>query len=192
MLSKQQALAELRFMPATPVKYMDLLREIGVKTGSEVYAPFDFKVDSDRDYLIFGSPAIFDGYAVYSGGDYNSDGWASIYIKDLTDAVYNVLCFSDRKLYEAWITTTEIMKAIVQEFPYLVETKWKRVRMFQAIKDCVHDAPLAIMPSFGTIVKHRLCLNCGKKADFFYNAQGHEIYKETGICVRCQDKDLTK
>lgn len=190
-LTKEESLKKLEGMECMPQKYYDLLMETAVVTGTHAYAR---SVDSeDIDLITDLPPHVFEKYHVESSAGYWSpDGWSSSYVKSPDGVVLNILSFSNLNLLEAWVKTTEMMVTIAVDYPGIFDDKWKRVRIFQAIRDVVYEAPMlnSSLPDFNPLelISQRKCIKCGQRADFFYDEEGRTEYNVTGVCVRCQGR----
>jgi len=198
-------------LPALPPALWKLLIDEGFKTGSEVYAP---GIESaDEDWCIAISPNVFSGYASGIGdGDYfETDGFASLYAHDGEGKIVNILCFGDYALFESWYMTTRTMQILMNyathEFTsrghmipvtprrtvlkQAFETKWKRVRLFNALRDILWPVK-ALMRDLdkGAALKAHKCKRCGRKAEFFSCWPEKKKYLDTGVCERCAEEHV--
>jgi len=172
-------------MPQLPDTLMELIEEVGFKTGSAIFSDV---VANDDDWVVNVPPKAFEGYAVgmMDEGYWQSDGMSSLYAH-YDNRLINIICMSDWKLATAWRITTEFMKKLqymeIQVGPIdtakdipLAEafnTKWKRVRVFRALVDVlwpVQDLRVHLSE---------------------YDAKKYQKYQATGICERCSTNSRT-
>jgi len=198
-------------LPALPPALWKLLIDEGFKTGSEVYAP---GIESaDEDWCIAISPNVFSGYASGIGdGDYfETDGFASLYAHDGEGKIVNILCFGDYALFESWYMTTRTMQTLMfsclDEFmpqnsgrapaqsrmvlEQVFETKWKRVRLFNALRDILWPVKALTRDlNKEEALKAHKCKRCGRKAEFFSCWPEKKKYLDTGVCERCAEEHV--
>ena len=204
----KQALTEV---PELSGGLMDLLRNEGFRTGSSVYSSAK---PMDEDWCINVPTLVFQGYALDVAKNWrdddklywdenNPDGMGVIYAHRY-GTIMNIMCFADYQMMMAWYHTTIIMNRIREmnvpkslfwarrfdesiSLTDVFDEKWKRVRVFRAIKDILAPhKPLNEPLSPSEAWDRNCCRICGKEAINFIDQVSRKDWEIDLICDRCR------
>ncbi len=202
-LTKEERINKVWKLPKLSSNLMAQLEECGFITGSSVYSSGK---PNDIDWCVNIRPTAFKHYTLgcTNQGYWEADGFTSVY-GHYEGTLINIICFSDIDLMDAWYRATVVMKALkdmnVEQSPFsrnakthvgtAFDTKWKRVRMFRALKDIFTpvralEEPLELKEA----LKYSKCKRCGQEAINFTCKDVKDRYIRSGICERCQSKDM--
>lgn len=195
-MSKQEVIDETFKMPELSLDMYELLKDCnGFMTGSNVIADIDNP--NDEDWCVQIAPVAFMEYSIghNDNGYWEADGFSSVYCHR-EGKLINIICFSDGALFNAWKFTTEVMKSLktyAGELSYfttidmhdILKTKWKRVRLFRALKDISYVPIHKQTMSKDDALKYYSCKDCSREAINFTCKAAREHYQETAVCERC-------
>ena len=197
-MTKEQLIKAAWQLPELPDHLWNLKELVGgyrtgFITGSTIHAPNSDC--NDLDWCTLEHPKAFSGYATNAeNADYfDSDGFSSLYAHK-NGQLINILCFADTRLYAAWEFATDIMKDLADSSSVCrkrFETKWRRVRVFDAFKD-MYWPVYAMHAPLGRVeaIKSQICRRCGRPALFFTDQAHKTEYQKTAICERCQSTEF--
>ncbi len=194
-------------LPALSPELFNLLQNEGFLTGSSILNGIEnINIDpNDFDWCISVPPHVFKHHALGANnqGYWEQDGFSSLYAHYQGELI-NILCFSDTQLMDSWYMTTQMMSLIAKcqikrdfysrhssmstnHIGRVLDTKWKRVRLFRALKDIMYDARQLNEPlDIGEALKYGKCRLCGQEAINFTCKEAKMSYQQTGICERCK------
>ena len=162
-MTKQERIEATWALPALSPSHMATIQESGFITGSSNI----ISNPNDIDWCVNLPPTVFRHHAL---GANNQDYWEQNSFSSLyahyEGTLINLLCFSNMDLMNAWYVTTQAMNYLAKfsgkkSFFYATSssppscndllrnamlTKWKRIRIFRAIRDVLYNAPLLENP----------------------------------------------
>ena len=174
-------------LPNMPSNLYEDLTFFGFKTGSSVYGAVGAPVN-DEDWCVLMPPTAFIGYTLGQDdqGYWEADGFSSVYCH-IDDKLINILCFSDNRLFTAWSCATDAMTKLQVDLStaFILGTKWKRVRIFRALKDALYDPINKKSMPKDDAWKYEKCTCCSQEAINFTCRDAKNHYQLTAICERC-------
>lgn len=169
----------------------DLLQEQGgFQTGSHIIA--NITNPNDEDWCVLINPNVFYDYTLgqSDNGYWEADGFTSLYAH-FNNKLINILCFSDEALFDSWRFATEFMESTYDQYctdfnvVELVNVKWKRVRLFRALRDIAYEPRVKKSMLIPEALKYRKCSSCSREAINFSCKDARLYWQETAICERC-------
>lgn len=174
------------------------MMQYGFQTGSSIFGSIDNPADIDWVCQLPAMAFTYSHCAVPCGKittdyvDQDKDNTFVPLYANRNNDLYNIICISSQKKFNAWKQATAIMKDLFNNWrPLDIEfkTKWKRVRLFRALTDILE--PLDPISSYAALsltdaLKYEQCMTCGREANNFTCKSAKDFYKATAICERCQ------
>ncbi len=194
-MSKKELIAHAMTLPDIPDHLWNDMQRYGFVTGSSVFG--NINTPADIDYVCqLPAYAFLAAHCAVSCSpnqadyldDSNEDEFTPIYACR-KGQLYNIICVGSSVKFEAWKTTTYIMRTLSNN-PQLqdaVKLKWKRVRLFRALCDVLEPVePLYEERNEKEALHYDKCKVCGREAVNFTNKSAKDFYKATAVCERCQ------
>lgn len=142
--SRKEIIDSIEIIDPIPEDLENRIMDEGIIFGSSVFGGYD-KDHSDIDVLLLNDDEdlnfydmIVEGFGLYVFADYSEEEFRSIYVRNKTNQVYNLMFFYKREDLKVWIKATQIMKEVVKSSKYIRnlarKSKESRVEIFEFLK----------------------------------------------------------
>lgn len=201
-MSKTEVIEATWKLPEMHSTLYEMLKEQGgFMTGSNVTSNI---IDpKDEDWCVQMPPSVFHGCSLGQSdhGYWEADGFSSVYCHH-NKKLINIICFSDRELFNAWYFATKTISSLkntILDFPTypwqenqlvfsdMLATKWKRVILFRALKDIAYEPRPKRPMDHDDALKYQKCKECSREAIYFTCKAAKDHYLMSAICERCAD-----